>query len=299
MDERVGARGLVEAQRRTRRGPHLDLLLERFKSLGLVRLARREDDVQDIVAHLLVAIDLLQRLAQLDDGLGRGDGLDLGRLRLLGEALHDATLVAAAGRLHEALEHEAVHLRLGERIGPLLLDRVLGGQHEERIGQRVGRLADRHLALLHRFQERALHLRGRAVDFVRQQQIREHGTLLRRELTRLGRIDERAHHVGRQQVRGEGNTLEIHAQRLGERIDAERLREARHAFQKNMPVRDQRQHQPVDQLLLADNHLADLFLDFRHQLALRGDAVRCICQIHVLLLLSTNRYYITFSLSLC
>ena len=34
------------------------------------------------------------------------------------------------------LEHEPVDLRLGQRIGALLLDRVLRGQHEERLRQR-------------------------------------------------------------------------------------------------------------------------------------------------------------------
>ena len=31
-------------------------------------------------------------------------------------------------------EHEAVELGFGQRIGALLLDRVLGGQHQERSG---------------------------------------------------------------------------------------------------------------------------------------------------------------------
>jgi hypothetical protein len=36
------------------------------------------------------------------------------------------------------LEHEAVHLRFGQGIGAFLLDRVLGGHDQERIGQREG-----------------------------------------------------------------------------------------------------------------------------------------------------------------
>src|SRR3712207_7960962 len=45
---------------------------------------------------------------------------------------------------------------LGELVGALGLDRVLRGQHEERVGQRVRRAADRHLALLHGLEQRRL-----------------------------------------------------------------------------------------------------------------------------------------------
>ena len=71
------------------------------------------------------------------------------------------------------VEHEAVQLGLGQRIGPFLLDRVLRGDGEERLGQRIGRLADRHFALLHGLQQRGLGLGRRAVDFVGQQDVGE------------------------------------------------------------------------------------------------------------------------------
>ena len=110
-----------------------------------------------------------------------------GRLRVaLGEALHDPALVRLVGRGDEALEHEAVHLRLRERIGAFLLDRVLRREDEERIRQAIRLVADRDLALLHRFEKGRLHLGGRAVDFVREKDVREDGPLLRGELTRLG-----------------------------------------------------------------------------------------------------------------
>ena len=39
------------------------------------------------------------------------------------------------------LEQEAIELRLGQRIGALHLERVLRGQHEERLLERVRGLA--------------------------------------------------------------------------------------------------------------------------------------------------------------
>ena len=147
--------------------------------------------------------------------------------------------------------------------------------------QTVCLIADRHLALLHRFEQRALHFRGRAVDFVREQQVREHGSLLRRELAGLRRIDERSHDIGRQKVRREGDALEVETERLGERIHAERLGEARHTFQKNVSIRDEREDEPVDELLLSDDDLADLFTYLGDQIRLCGDLVCLTCQIHI------------------
>ncbi len=48
-------------------------------------------------------------------------------------------LLLLEGRVADLeLEQEAVELGLGQRVGALVLDRVLGGDHDERIGQRVG-----------------------------------------------------------------------------------------------------------------------------------------------------------------
>ena len=61
------------------------------------------------------------------------------RLHLLdgrGQA-DDVELLVPRGVLHEDLEHEAVLLGLGQRVGAFLLDGVLRGQHEERVHHRA------------------------------------------------------------------------------------------------------------------------------------------------------------------
>ena len=85
--------------------------------------------------------------------------LDLGEAA--GHALDDHELLELARVVDEHFHHEAVDLGLGQRVGALGLDRVLGRHHEERLGHLVGLAPDRHLSLLHHLQERALHL-GRA-----------------------------------------------------------------------------------------------------------------------------------------
>ena len=50
-----------------------------------------------------------------------------------------SSLVLGRGVAEADPQAEAVELRLGQRVGPVELDRVLGGEHEEGRGQRPGR----------------------------------------------------------------------------------------------------------------------------------------------------------------
>ena len=70
-------------------------------------------------------------------------------------------------------EHEAVNLRFGQRIGAFLLDGILRGEHQERFLEFEGLVADGDLFFLHGFEQRALHLGGRAVDFVGEDEVGE------------------------------------------------------------------------------------------------------------------------------
>ncbi len=50
-------------------------------------------------------------------------------------------------------QQEAVQLRIGQRVGAGQVDRVLGGDHQERIGQGMGGAVDADLVLGHRLQQ--------------------------------------------------------------------------------------------------------------------------------------------------
>jgi hypothetical protein len=62
----------------------------------------------------------------------------------------------------------------GQGIGADLVGRVLGGDDEERRGQRPGLALDRDLVLLHRLEQGALGLRPARIDLVGEQHMREH-----------------------------------------------------------------------------------------------------------------------------
>ena len=97
-------------------------------------------------------------------------------------------------------QQEPVQLRLGQRERAFQLDRVLGRQHEEGVGQRPGRAVDGDLALLHRLQQRRLRARRGAVDLVDQQHVREDRAgdeAERAALQDAGARDVRGQQVGR------------------------------------------------------------------------------------------------------
>ena len=70
-------------------------------------------------------------------------------------------------------EEEAIELRFGEREGSLVLDRVLRGDQQKRLGQLAGDTVDRDLALAHRLEQGRLGLRRGAVDLVDEDDVRE------------------------------------------------------------------------------------------------------------------------------
>jgi hypothetical protein len=111
---------------------------------------------------------------------------------------------------------------------------------------------------LHRFQQRRLGLRRRAVDLVGQQHLGEHGALLEAEhaLARglvffedLGADDIRGHQVGR-----ELHAPELHVGGLGQRLHQQGLAQARHAFDQRVAAGQQAGDQQFDHVLLADDH---------------------------------------------
>ena len=104
-------------------------------------------------------------------------------------------------------QHEPVQLRLGQRVGALLLDGVLRGHHDEGRRQRVGLAVDGHRQFLHRLEQRRLGFGRRAVDFVGQDEVGENGAAVKDQvaapaalvaLENLRAGDVRGHEVGRE-----------------------------------------------------------------------------------------------------
>ena len=154
-------------------------------------------------------------------------------------------------------QHEAVNLRFGQRIRAFLLDGILRGEHEKRFVELVGLVADGDLFFLHGFEQRALHLGGRAVDFVGENEVGEDRAFARGEAAGLRIVNLRADDVGGQHVRRELQAREFHADARGHGFHGESLGQAGHAFEQDVAVGQQADDQPLGEILLADDDLAE------------------------------------------
>ena len=156
-------------------------------------------------------------------------------------------------------------MRFGQGVRAFLFDRVLCGEDEERLGQRVPLAADRHLTLLHRLQERRLRLWGRAIDLVREKDVGEHRTLQESEFALTCRAilmdDFGTGDVRRHEIRRELNAVEVESQASSQRVDQQRLGETRHAFENAVAASEDGDEELLDNVVLADYDAPDLLTE--------------------------------------
>jgi hypothetical protein len=141
--------------------------------------------------------------------------------------------------------HEAVELRLGQRVGALVLHRVLRGHDQERPRQLMRVLVHGHVALLHALEQPRLSLWRRSVDLVDQDHVGEHRPRPELEAVLALVVDVGADHVGGQQIGGA-----LHARVLG--VDRARQRPRQGGLADARVVLDQ--HVPLGQH--RDQHVA-------------------------------------------
>ncbi len=179
----------------------------------------------------------------------------------------DLELGGALGQVEHELEQEAVELRLGQRVGALVLDRVLGGRDQERGRQRAAHAIRGDLTLLHRLEQRRLGLRGRAVDLVGEQDVGEDRPLAELELAGLRVVDDRSGDVAGHQVGGELHPPGLERQRAAEAAHEQGLGDARHPLEQHVAAGEQGDEEAGDGAILSDDGLADFGADAGEGLA--------------------------------
>ena len=234
-------------------------------------IARRGRERHGVADDPRIDVDGRSRRLQVAEALQLEHAAQLGCLDE--RALDDRQLLVVAGVADEDLEHEAVDLSLGQRVRALRLDRVLRRHHEEGVGHEVRLLRDRHLPLLHHLEQRRLHLRRRAVDLVREEEVAEDRPELGVERGAGRQEDARADQVRRHEVGRELDALEAPVEDLRGRLDRERLREARHALDQQVPAREQADEHALEHGVLARDHALDLEQGLLEQLPLLGQLV--------------------------
>ena len=248
-------RGGDHAQRGTRARPVRDPAGDVGHAV-LARLPGGQHQPDHVVDQRVVHEDVAGRPLQ-PQHVRRAEHL-VGRRRVDTHPVDDLPLLLAGRVVDHDLHQEPVALRLRERVDTLGLDRVLGGQHQERAGHRVRRAADRHLPLRHDLEQRGLHLRRCPVDLVGEHEVGEHGAELGVEALRAGLEDPGADDVGRDQVRRELQPGEGAAGDRGERLDRERLGDPGHALEQAVAAGEQADEHPLDHPVLPDDDPFDL-----------------------------------------
>jgi hypothetical protein len=149
---------------------------------------------------------------------------------LAAQGLEDLLLVGE-GRIAQTKAHQkAIELRLGQGEGALVLDGVLGGEHEERAGQQARLAFDRNLVFAHALQQGGLGTGRGAVNLIRQQHVAEGRAGAEVKLLRLLIEDGHADHVVGQQIWGELDALEATANGPRQGLGEHRLADAGHVL---------------------------------------------------------------------
>ena len=137
-----------------------------------------------------------------------------------------------------------------------MFDRVLGRENQERLRQRIRMHVDSDLGIVHGFKQRGLRFGRGAVDFVRQQDIREDRSMLEFELLLDGGIDGDPQHVRGQHVAGELDPLKAAVECPGERLAQGRFTHPWNAFNQQVATGEDRYQRQADHLILAANDFA-------------------------------------------
>ena len=213
---------------------------------------------QDRVHHLLANRDTADQCLGGEQFLG-GHGLRRGRLGRAGRGEQHGAFRLKGGIADDDLQQEPVKLRLGQRVGAFLLDRVLGRQHVKRTRQAMLNARHRHTLLLHGLQQSGLRARAGAVDFISHQQLAEHGAGDETKAAAAFRLVKyfAADDVGRHQVRRELNPFGAKTKHNAQRFDQPALAEPRNADQQHVSAGQERDQGLIDNLVLAEHHLGD------------------------------------------
>ena len=190
------------------------------------------DQLRDVIKERGLDADGADFALRLFKQAGRGPARSGPRARVSAGGVvpfKDGALILQSWIIDAELEQEAVQLRLGQRVGALEVDRVLGGEDGEVRAQGVADAVDGDLALFHALKQGGLGARGHAVDLVDEQKAGEDGALVQHEFLRAGAEDVGAEDVGGHEVRGRLHTMEVEPQPLAEQLDSERFGDAGHA----------------------------------------------------------------------
>ncbi len=226
----------------------------------LVRRPGRANESCDVVDRVLRDGHRHHEFLKVDDRLAREHFLQVWRLASSG-GREDLLFFVERGVSDPHVEHEPVKLGFGQRIGSLLLDGVLGGDHEKGVGQVHGLLSDGDFPFLHCLQQGCLRFGRCSVDLVGKDDIGKKRSSDEPECppARFGLFEDiGAGDVGRHEVGRELDSLESYVEDPRDRADHESLRQPGHTDQEHVPPGEDRGQDEFNNLALTDDDLVEL-----------------------------------------
>ena len=191
-------------------------------------------------------------------------------------------------------EQKAVQLCLQQRKCPLHLHRVLGGDHEKRLLQRIRYAVRSDLPFFHALQQCRLGAGRGTVDLVRKQNLGEHCPFPKRKRTGFRLRNAHADQVGRQQVWCKLDTVKVRVQCSGKGTGKGGFSGSRNIVQQHVSPAVQGGKHLFDHIFFAVNAGRDRITEglgkgcnfrHRHSFRLKCKAVRrALCSVsHALL----------------
>ena len=237
--ERSGLGRPQQHQAGARRGAELEPLV-------LAGVPHQRDDV---VAQGLGRVDAVRHLDGVDDLGAVGDRLEVQHAvaRLVAE--QHAGLGVGVRIAEREPDHEAVDLRLGQRVGALVLDGVLRREDQERAREFVRGGVHGDVALLHALEQAGLRLRRGAVDLVHEHDVGEDRARAELEARLALVVDLRADDVGGQQVGRALHARELAVDRARERARQSGLADAGIVLDEDVALGEHRHRELLEHLV--------------------------------------------------
>ena len=249
----------VEERPRTRRPLQREAAADGAPDHDGLLLAGRTHELDHPAVEDVVDVDVLGRRPQLMHLVEPDDRLEI--VERVGVALigEDLQLVLELRVAERGAQEEAVELCLGEREGSLVLDRVLGGEKEERVRQLPRDAVDRDLTLGHRLEQCRLRLRRRPVDLVDEDDVGEDRAGPELEVPRPLVEDGKARHVRWLEIRRALDPLRDRTvDAAGDGAREHGLGRARHVLEQHVTVARERGQDELDLVALAVDDRRDV-----------------------------------------
>ena len=224
----------------------------------LLMVAGEMHNLQQVFPHLLVDMHSPHRLLAGDELVGADHRLQsIDRMLAFQHAEHLQLVIER--RVAQCEPHqEAIELGFRQRKRALVVDGVLGGDHQKGPRQLAGFAVDRHSAFRHRLQQRRLRAGRGPVDLVGEHDLRKDRTGAKLKLTGLLVEDRAAGHIGRQQVGGALDAFKAAADAAGQGPGEHRFGHPGHILQQQVPLAEPGHHREDQLLPLPDDRLLDV-----------------------------------------